>query len=99
MMQALLEQYGTPLSYDGQKLYCFWEPQVIDAVTEQELRALKVGYRAKSIKRVTAAFVSQDIDEFELRSNSANTGCWPSTTFGKTCSGSARTSLSNGWRN
>jgi 3-methyladenine DNA glycosylase/8-oxoguanine DNA glycosylase len=70
MMQALLENYGTPLSYDEQKLYCFWEPKVIDAVTEQELRALKVGYRAKSIKRVTAAFVSQDIDEFELRSQS-----------------------------
>ena len=49
MMQALLENYGTLLSYDGQKLYCFWEPEVIDAVTEQALRALKVGYRAKSI--------------------------------------------------
>jgi 3-methyladenine DNA glycosylase/8-oxoguanine DNA glycosylase len=70
MMQALLEQYGTPLSCDGQKLYCFWEPNVMDTVTEQELRALKVGYRAKSIKRVTAAFVGKDIDEFELRSQS-----------------------------
>lgn len=70
MMQALLENYGTLLSYDRQKLYCFWEPQVIDAVTEQALRALKVGYRAKSIKRVTAAFVGKDIDEFDLRSRS-----------------------------
>ncbi len=35
-----------------------------------EWRALKVGYRAKSIKRATAAFVSQDIDEFELREKS-----------------------------
>jgi len=70
MIQALLENYGTPLSYDGQRLYCFWEPEVIDAVTEQELRALKVGYRAKSIKRVTAAFVGKDIDEFILRSKS-----------------------------
>jgi len=70
MMQALLENYGTPLSYDGQRLYCFWEPEVIDAVTEQELRALKVGYRAKSIKRVSAAFVGKEIDEFELRSKS-----------------------------
>ncbi len=70
MMQALLEQYGTPLSYDGQKLYCFWEPEAMDAVTEQELRALKVGYRAKSVKRVTAAFVGKEIDEFELRSRS-----------------------------
>ena len=70
MMQALLENYGTPLSYDGQKLYCFWEPEAIDAATEQDLRALKVGYRARSIKRVTAAFCSKEIDEFELRSRS-----------------------------
>jgi len=70
MMQALLENYGTPLAYDGQKLYCFWEPETVDAVTEQELRALKVGYRAKSIKRVTAAFVGKEIDEFELRTRS-----------------------------
>jgi len=70
MMQALLENYGTLLSYAGQRLYCFWKPQVMDTVTEQELRALKVGYRAKSIKRVTEAFVSGKIDEFELRSKS-----------------------------
>jgi 3-methyladenine DNA glycosylase/8-oxoguanine DNA glycosylase len=31
---------------------------------------LKVGYRAKSIKRVTEAFVRQEIDEFELRNKS-----------------------------
>jgi hypothetical protein len=99
-----------------------------NAVTEQELRALKVGYRAKSIKRVTAALAGQDVDEFELRSQSreeqrqallnlygigpASVGyilfdvfhhmneleyiCWPSTTFGKTCSGSERTSTSSG---
>ncbi len=70
MMQALLENYGTLLSYDGQRLYCFWKPEVIDRATEQELRDLKVGYRAKSIKRVTAAFVGKGIDEFELRSKS-----------------------------
>ena len=29
-----------------------------------------MGYRAKSIKRVTAAFASREIDEFELRSRS-----------------------------
>jgi 3-methyladenine DNA glycosylase/8-oxoguanine DNA glycosylase len=70
MLQMLFEHYGTLLSYDGQKLYCFWKPEVIDAVTEQELRALKVGYRAKSIKRVTEAFVRNGIDEFELRNKS-----------------------------
>ena len=70
MMQALFENYGTPLSYDDKELYCFWEPEVVDRATEQELRQLKVGYRAKSIKRVTGAFVSKEIDEFELRNKS-----------------------------
>jgi 3-methyladenine DNA glycosylase/8-oxoguanine DNA glycosylase len=67
MLQALFEHYGTLLSYDGKDLYGFWGPERIEQVTEQELRDLKVGYRAKSIKRVTAAFVKKDIDEFELR--------------------------------
>ena len=70
MMQALFENYGTLLAYDDKDLYCFWEPETIDRATEQELRDLKVGYRAKSIKRVTEAFARQEIDEFELRSKS-----------------------------
>ncbi len=39
----------------------------MDGVGEAELRELKVGYRAKSIKRVTAAFVNGEINEFDLR--------------------------------
>jgi 3-methyladenine DNA glycosylase/8-oxoguanine DNA glycosylase len=70
MMQALFENYGTLLSFDDKELYCFWEPEAIDRATEQELRQLKVGYRAKSIKRVTEAFVSKEIVEFELRNKS-----------------------------
>jgi 3-methyladenine DNA glycosylase/8-oxoguanine DNA glycosylase len=67
MMQTLFERYGTLLSYDDKELFCFWEPEVIEKVTEQDLRNLKIGYRAKSIKRVTEAFVKREIDEFELR--------------------------------
>ena len=70
MMQALFEDYGTLLSYNDKKLYCFWESEVVDRATEQELRNLKVGYRAKSIKRVTEAFVKEEVDEFELRNRS-----------------------------
>ena len=55
------------LSFDGKKLFCFWEPEVMEGVSEAELRDLKVGYRAKSIKRVTEAFVNGKINEFELR--------------------------------
>ena len=67
MMQALFEKYGTLLAYDGQELYCFWLPEVITRATEEALRELKVGYRAKSIKRVSEAFSREDINELELR--------------------------------
>lgn len=70
MMQALFEAYGTRLSYDGKELFCFWPPTVVDKVTEEELRALKVGYRAKTIKRVTEAFAKGEIDEFALMEKS-----------------------------
>lgn len=67
MMQSLFENYGTLLSYDGKELYCFWRPEVIYDTNEQDLRDLKIGYRAKSIKRVTEAFVKKEIDERQLR--------------------------------
>jgi 3-methyladenine DNA glycosylase/8-oxoguanine DNA glycosylase len=67
MMQALLETYGTLLAFDGQPLYAFWAPQELSGATEDALRQLKVGYRAKSILRVTQAFAEGQIDEFTLR--------------------------------
>jgi len=70
MMQALFENYGTFLSYNGKELYCFWKPEVIDKATEKDLRDLKIGYRAKSIKRVTNTFVREEINEYELRNKS-----------------------------
>jgi 3-methyladenine DNA glycosylase/8-oxoguanine DNA glycosylase len=70
MMQTLFENYGSLLSYDGKELYCFWEPDIVEQATEQELRSLKLGYRAKSIKRVTEAFIRGEINEFELRHRS-----------------------------
>jgi len=67
MMQSLFETYGTQLRYDNKVLFCFWSPKVVDQVTEEDLRALKVGYRAKSIRRVTEAFVKKEINELALR--------------------------------
>lgn len=67
MMQALFETFGSLLSYDDKELYCFWEPETVHTASEQELRELKVGYRAKSIKKVTEAFVMGEISESELR--------------------------------
>ena len=67
MLQALFENYGMPLSFDGKKLYCFWEPKILAKVPEQELRDLKVGYRAKPFKRVSGPFAKDEINEFDLR--------------------------------
>ncbi len=67
MMQALLGQYGSPLSFAGRELLCFWAPEAMDRVSEQELRGLKIGYRAKSVKRVSEAFSRREIDEQALR--------------------------------
>jgi 3-methyladenine DNA glycosylase/8-oxoguanine DNA glycosylase len=72
MLRALFEKYGTRVAYDGKTLDCFWTPKEIALVSEQELRGLKVGYRAKSIQRVTEAFVRAQVDEIELRAKSAD---------------------------
>ncbi len=67
MLQILFETYGKLLSFDGKFQYGFWEPNVIYDVKEQKLRDLKIGYRAKAIKKITSSFVNKDVDEFSLR--------------------------------
>ena len=67
MLENLFEKYGKKVEYDGRILSTFWEPQKIAASSEQELRDLKIGYRAKFIKRITEQFVAGEIDEFALR--------------------------------
>jgi len=73
MFKALLEKYGTLLEYDNKKLWCFWEPGRLKNVTEEELRALKVGYRAKSIKKIDDYFAEGLMNEMELRSKDRET--------------------------
>ncbi|KKU74414.1 MAG: 8-oxoguanine DNA glycosylase domain protein [Candidatus Amesbacteria bacterium GW2011_GWB1_47_26] len=73
MMQVLFEKCGTLLEFAGQKLWCFWEPGRLKTVTEEELRALKVGYRAKFIKKIDEQFANGLIDEFELRKKDLQT--------------------------
>jgi 3-methyladenine DNA glycosylase/8-oxoguanine DNA glycosylase len=73
MFGALLEKYGTLLEFDHQKLWCFWEPGALHGVTEDELRTLKVGYRARSIKRIDDCFLQGTIDEIELRKKDRDT--------------------------
>jgi 3-methyladenine DNA glycosylase/8-oxoguanine DNA glycosylase len=68
MLQALLERYGTPVRFDGRELFGYWDPATLAGATEQQLRALRVGYRAKTLLRVSAAIAQQQVDPVGLRS-------------------------------
>lgn len=73
MFQSLLENYGKLLEFDGKKLWCFWNEGALQKISEEDLRALKVGYRAKSIKRIDEHFARGLINEFDLRSKDRET--------------------------
>jgi 3-methyladenine DNA glycosylase/8-oxoguanine DNA glycosylase len=73
MYRTLLENYGAALGYDGQELWALWNPGDLADVGEDDLRALKVGYRAKSIKRVDDQCARGLIDEFALRTQDRDT--------------------------
>lgn len=67
MMQVLFERHGALLEYDKKQFWCFWEPEVMTKTNEQKLRSLKVGYRAKSLIKVSAPFAKGEINELALR--------------------------------
>lgn len=73
MLQVLFENYGRLLEYDRKKLWCFWQPGGLKKVKENQLRALKLGYRAKSIKKIDDQFNQGLIDEFALRQKDKDT--------------------------
>jgi len=67
MLDNLFRAYGDLLHFDGQALYGFWQPQALDAAPEEDLRALKVGYRAKSLKRISGQLARGECDDSALR--------------------------------
>lgn len=67
MLENLFARFGKKASFDGQVLSTFWSPKAITRSTEDELRLLKVGYRSKSIIRISEQFVDKKVDEFALR--------------------------------
>jgi len=73
MLKALLEKYGTQLEFDDKKLWCFWSPGKLQKISEKELRALKVGYRAKSIEKIDDCFIKGRINEDKLRKQDRET--------------------------
>jgi 3-methyladenine DNA glycosylase/8-oxoguanine DNA glycosylase len=73
MFQALLDTYGELLHFDGKRLFCLWPEGSLTGVAESDLRQLKVGYRARSIKRIDDAFVVGTSDEQALRGSDLDT--------------------------
>lgn len=67
MMNNLFNAYGKKLRFDNKLLFAYWSPTDIKETSEEELRSLKVGYRAKMIKLVSEAFAKGEIDESKIR--------------------------------
>lgn len=67
MMQTLFENYGTQLEFDHHQLWCFWPAGGLISISEDQLRSLKIGYRAKSLKKIDNYFSQKLIDENSLR--------------------------------
>jgi N-glycosylase/DNA lyase len=59
MQRALAHEYGDTLDVDGRTYHAFPTPSQLAASTEEELRELKLGYRAPYVRR-TAAMVDDD---------------------------------------
>jgi len=68
MMDTLLGKYGKKLVFAGKEVYAIWSSTDMEKVAEAELRDLRIGYRAKNIKRISDAFVSKKVSEERLRS-------------------------------
>jgi 3-methyladenine DNA glycosylase/8-oxoguanine DNA glycosylase len=67
MTRALLEAFGTEISFDSKRLFAMWLPEDLADVSEGELRALKIGYRARFLKRLSDDFARGAVNELELR--------------------------------
>ena len=67
MLENLFNSFGRRVKFDNQTLTTFWEPKRLDKVPEQKLRDLKLGYRAKFIKKISLQFARGEIDEPALR--------------------------------
>lgn len=67
MLENLFNKFGKKVKFNGKILLTFWEPSEMINSTEQELRDLKLGYRAKFLMKLTEQFANKQVDEFKLR--------------------------------
>lgn len=55
MMDNILDAYGTPVEFAGQVLTAFPSTETLSTASEESFRALKLGYRARTIHRLVAS--------------------------------------------
>lgn len=67
MLEKLFDKFGKKVKFDCKELSTFWKPKNMAKSTEQKLRELKVGYRAKFFMKIAEQFANEEIDEFALR--------------------------------
>lgn len=67
MLENLFNRFGKKVKFSDKILSTFWEPKAIEKVSEKELRDLKLGYRAKFLKKISSQFAKGEIDEFKMR--------------------------------
>ncbi len=67
MLDALLAKFGTKVLFNHKELWSIWLPEKLDKISERQLRDLKIGYRAKFIKRLSRDFTLGNISELQLR--------------------------------
>jgi 3-methyladenine DNA glycosylase/8-oxoguanine DNA glycosylase len=72
MLEALFRRLGTAISFGGQTLNAFWTAADLDALDDQELRALRLGYRARTLKRQAGSCLAGALDESRLRGQSSS---------------------------
>jgi len=70
MLENLFSKFGKKIKFDNKILSTFWEPEIVAKSSEEELKKLKLGYRAKTLMNLTKQFVNKNIDEFKLRTSS-----------------------------
>lgn len=67
MLESLFDKFGRKVKFDNKVFSTFWEPKVIAKTPEKVLRDLKLGYRAKFLKKLSEQFVKGEIDELKMR--------------------------------
>ena len=67
MTNTMLQKYGIKIGFDNKEIFVFWKPEKMTRVSEEDIRKLNVGYRAKLLIRLSETFINEKIDELELR--------------------------------